>query len=140
MTKAERKTANRGWCQSYYQRNKKVLLKKNKEWQDSHAEYLKNYRRKQYKKNKRVFKDRELRKRYGISLEEKERRIKKQRYKCALCKTPNPGRRGWNTDHDPKTHQVRSELCTQCNLGLGNFKESSYLLQRASKYLQMWRS
>lgn len=39
-------------------------------------------------------------------------------------------------DHCHKTNKVRGVLCTQCNIGLGMFKDSPEVLQRAIKYLE----
>jgi len=39
-------------------------------------------------------------------------------------------------DHDHKTGDVRGGLCTNCNLGLGHFKDSPELLRFAALYLE----
>ena len=40
-------------------------------------------------------------------------------------------------DHDHSTGKLRGLLCHQCNVGLGNFKDSIYLLFKAMLYL-LW--
>lgn len=60
---------------------------------------------------------------------------------CSLCGNPPSGIHSSGrphilyVDHNHPTGKVRSLLCTQCNRGLGYFKESRDLLERAIKYL-----
>ena len=78
--------------------------------------------------------------RYGLSLEHYERMVAKQEGKCALCgKFPdeaNPRCTNLSVDHDKDTGMVRGLLCTLCNLGLSNFKESPTILLAAADYLE----
>lgn len=75
---------------------------------------------------------------YGISQEEYEVLIEKQGDSCAICQTMEPGGRHntWHIDHDHVTGKVRGLLCWLCNSGLGKFKDDSYLLGKAVKYLE----
>lgn len=74
---------------------------------------------------------------YGISLEEYEEKLKSQGNICAICGVPLPSR-GLLThlDHDHKTGKLRDFLCTNCNRGLGSFKDSISNLERAIMYLK----
>ncbi len=38
-------------------------------------------------------------------------------------------------DHDHKTMEIRGLLCSNCNVGLGQFKDNPELIMRALKYL-----
>lgn len=55
---------------------------------------------------------------------------------CAICTTQDPGKHGWNADHDHKTGLLRGALCSACNAGLGRFQDSIPLLEAAIAYLQ----
>jgi Recombination endonuclease VII len=62
--------------------------------------------------------------------------FERQNGTCAIC-----GREEWEkvkvlgVDHDHKTGRVRGLLCTDCNMGLGKFKDDPALLRKAIKYL-----
>ncbi len=56
-----------------------------------------------------------LQKKYGITVEQFDRMMKRQDGRCAICgREPKPGKR-LAVDHDHKTHRVRGLLCFTCN-------------------------
>lgn len=71
---------------------------------------------------------------YGITLEEYNRQLKRQRGLCAICQGTNNGKT-LHVDHDHKTKRMRGLLCRLCNLGLGDFKDNVELLRKAMWYL-----
>lgn len=77
----------------------------------------------------------QLKRLYGLSREQHEQMIKDQQGCCKIC--------GEQTtlvvDHDHESNKIRSLLCTQCNVGLGSFKDSTALLRLAMDYLQNHR-
>lgn len=77
--------------------------------------------------------------RYGLTANDLEDLYAKQQGKCAICMQAPEGD-GPNgilhVDHDHITKRVRGLLCFECNHGLGNFKESKTLLERAVLYLE----
>lgn len=79
-----------------------------------------------------------IRTKYGITLEEYEERLNKQKYTCAICKTSDPGDgvRQFSVDHDHATGEVRGLLCRSCNSGLGHFKDNVNFLAVAIDYLK----
>jgi hypothetical protein len=57
--------------------------------------------------------------------------------KCGICGATDPGRAtAWLLDHNHKTGMVRGLLCSNCNLGIGNFKDFPMLLHQALVYLE----
>lgn len=56
---------------------------------------------------------------------------------CAICRTTDPGGRhgAFHVDHDHATGTVRGLLCSDCNFGLGKFKDDPVSLQAAIDYL-----
>lgn len=85
--------------------------------------------------NKCKQKDKNLRKRYKISLNEFNYMAKLQNYECKIC-SEYIGYNG-HVDHDHSTGIVRGLLCHQCNTGLGMFKDNPYSLHRAINYLRV---
>lgn len=59
-----------------------------------------------------------------------------QAYRCAICETNEPGKKGWSADHDHRTGLLRGALCTICNAGIGRFADSILLLGSAISYLE----
>ena len=56
---------------------------------------------------------------------------------CAICglKEPRKDRKTLSVDHEHRTRLIRGYLCTNCNFGLGHFKDNPSLLQHAKEYL-----
>lgn len=78
-------------------------------------------------------KKRHLKSKYGITLEYYDELYALQQGLCKIC----GGHEGvLAVDHCHKTNVVRGLLCSNCNIGLGNFKDNSQLLGRAILYLR----
>lgn len=75
-----------------------------------------------------------LRKKYGISLEERDLMSAKQNGKCAICLAEKPN---LHVDHSHETGVVRGLLCFTCNSALGKFKDSPTLLRAAADYIEL---
>lgn len=78
-----------------------------------------------------------LKHRYGLSYKDYQQLYENQKGNCAICKSPLPlgGYKGLYVDHDHETEKVRGLLCSYCNAGLGNFKDSKVFLQNAINYI-----
>lgn len=89
-------------------------------------------------KSKKYRRRHHLKSKYGLTEKSLSILKKSQDFKCAIClcdfdKEPC-------VDHDHKTGVVRGLLCSDCNLGLGMFKDDPKSLVRASKYLTRERN
>ena len=85
-------------------------------------------------------KNRKLKKTYGISLDEYNELLSKQKGKCAICGVNNNGKyrnkpRAFAVDHCHITGKIRGLLCSDCNTGIGLLKDNVNILQYAIKYL-----
>lgn len=93
--------------------------------------------------NKRSLASAKLKHRYGITIDDYERKLAEQDGKCAICGLPaeavdNPDHWGKTlcVDHDHETGETRGLLCNDCNLTVkrGNTIE---VLESAVRYLRL---
>ncbi|HEY6019375.1 MAG TPA: endonuclease VII domain-containing protein [Candidatus Paceibacterota bacterium] len=75
-------------------------------------------------------------KRYGLTLEEHDELFNGHEM-CPICLTTDPGSKAWVVDHSHETGKVRGLLCSECNLGLGKFRDNIATLSRAQAYLEV---
>lgn len=91
--------------------------------------------------NPDVARSSDLKKKYGITLEDKRKIFAKQGSRCAACgsldsKAKYPGEHGWPLDHNHVTGKIRGILCQPCNTTLGYSEESIERLQSLINYLR----
>jgi hypothetical protein len=84
-----------------------------------------------------------LKKKYGITLKEYNELLESQNYVCSICgKKENhihnktKKKTDLAVDHCHDTGKIRGLLCTNCNIGIGYFKNNSDLLIAAAEYLK----
>ena len=71
----------------------------------------------------------------GFTPSDFNKKLIEQDYKCAICKTEDPGATNWHADHDHKTKQKRGILCHKCNTGIGLLQDDVDILCSAIEYL-----
>lgn len=78
-----------------------------------------------------------LKQKYGVTPDWYYETLSKQGGVCAICGTSNPGakRLYFCVDHCHHTGEVRGLLCSSCNVGIGNLKDSPTLISQALEYL-----
>lgn len=84
--------------------------------------------------NPDAFRDRHLKRDYGISLEEYKAMLDAQGRVCKICEQPD--RKALSVDHCHRTGKVRGLLCTRCNNLVGKADEKIPYLENAIKYLK----
>ena len=159
------------YSQDYYKKNKDKVDKKNKKWFRNNPGKAKEYVAKSYKKHrKKRLKEARLyraknrvalnaksskyhkrnplvgrkcryKTRYGITLEDYEKLLNRQKHRCVICgltdvKAKIRYNKRLEVDHDHKSKKVRGLLCDGCNNGLGRFEDNPKLLRKAIKYLK----
>jgi hypothetical protein len=62
-----------------------------------------------------------LKSKFGITLEQYNKKFEAQKGLCAICGNPEPTNKRLAVDHDHETEEVRDLLCSRCNPGLGSF-------------------
>lgn len=114
-------------------RNKELYSQRTEEQKEKLRLNAKDWRA----RNPSVTKAQRLKGKYKLTMEEFQALLAKQSEVCAICKTDNWGGRSNNphVDHDHLSGEVRGLLCTNCNVGLGRFKDSSTFLRSAADYL-----
>jgi hypothetical protein len=128
-----------------------------KEWREKNAERLRESSKQRYIKNRdkvlartsaynKKHRDRlrvvssygHKRRKYGLTKEAYDDMLHKQSGLCPICGIDlmELGPKKRHTDHDHNTGVVRGILCAQCNVGLGNFKDTAALLRSAAEYIE----
>lgn len=105
---------------------------KHREYRTIHSEEIKEkkkaYYKRTYKKNPELNRQKHFKRCYGITIEQAEEIYKRG---CAICRSVE----NLCIDHCHKTGSIRDCLCSNCNKGLGLFKDSIDLLDKAKEYL-----
>lgn len=74
-------------------------------------------------------------KRYGLSVSGFNALLAAQGGRCAICRTDDPGKRGWCVEHNHDTNEVRGIACSPCNIGVGHFRDDPEVMLRAALYV-----
>ena len=99
--------------------------------------------RSQLPHRKRKTRDGNLRRAYGIGVDDYEAMFAAQEGRCAICGASESNTKmseHLHVDHDHETGQVRALLCNPCNIGLGCFADSPERLRQALAYIEHWQS
>ena len=75
----------------------------------------------------------------GIDQDQYDALLKRQHYKCAICKATSPRKHGLKHfigDYSPLDGSLRGLLCAPCDIIMDMAGEDAKLLRRASSYLQ----
>lgn len=91
-------------------------------------------------RHKYSLRNRALKKKYGITIEDYDKMKEDQQGCCAICNSDETNT-AYNTntfcvDHDHKTGEVRGLLCDSCNRGLGFLQDDPDILLNAVDYLR----
>lgn len=106
---------------AYYQRHKEKVLAYDKMRKVRDAEKIRA---------------RDIKKKYGMSVEDFNALHESQGGACAICRTTlTTENRGTVVDHCHETGRVRGLLCQGCNRGLGLLKDNPEVLVSAAEYL-----
>ena len=99
------------------------------------AEAAAAYSRGWYENNQKVKRDYHLKSTYGITLDQYDEMLEKQKGVCSICHEECSTGRNLSVDHCHASGRVRDLLCGNCNKALGLFRDSPELLSRAAEYL-----
>lgn len=122
---------------AYYLKNKKKIIKGSTEWNKKNRAYHRQYDKKWREKYPHKRRESYLKRTYKMPLAEYNLIRTIQENRCAICLEKSER---LVVDHDHKTNNVRSLLCTTCNAGLGQFKDNIELLAKAIAYLTRYET
>lgn len=110
----------------------------NNRYKKQNPQIAKNIKKKEYKTNSENYRNKNLKRYYGISLQDYETMLLSQDGKCAICESSKTTRKNnrLDVDHCHKTGKVRKLLCSKCNRLLSNCQENTDILQKAIRYLK----
>lgn len=123
---------NKEKLRKYYKKNKDVINAKNNVYYHAHKEEYAPKRKIYAALHKNEAKGYQLKRYYGISLQEYDDMFTSQNGQCAICKEKDT----LVVDHNHETGKVRELLCKKCNLALGHSKESVTILDKMIEYLK----
>ncbi len=115
----------------FYIRNKKTG-KRHSACKDCDKERVKA----RHQQNPERTRNNDLKRNYGITLQEHQQMFEDQQGVCAICKGEGDGK--WKklcVDHDHETGKVRQLLCRNCNMVLGQVNDNVNLLSEMIFYL-----
>lgn len=81
-------------------------------------------------------KDAELKRLYGIGIEDYLRMLERQSNVCKICNKKCKTKSRLSVDHNHETGAVRGLLCNRCNRALGMFEDNVETLRSAIRYLE----
>ena len=76
--------------------------------------------------------------RYGITLDDYNAMLEKQKHRCHLCGSHNNDTKLY-VDHCHTKKTVRKLLCQYCNSGLGQFRDNVKVMKKAIEYLKQFK-
>ena len=118
----------REYHRRYYAKNKDRLKEgKNRRW------------KRHYQAHKDDHANRELKRKFGITLEHKTQMLVSQDNRCVICKNMFKDSNDVCVDHDHTSNKIRQLLCRKCNVMLGYANDNVFILSEAINYLNKWR-
>lgn len=124
---------NRAWSEANRDKKKELI----RAWREENREYLRAYRT----EHAEEYREKRLKKVYGIDASEFDIMLKKQDGACAVCRKKQEKADSLHVDHDHSTGAVRGLLCGPCNRALGLLGDSPdrirSLLQYAIEHSQL---
>ena len=107
---------------NFYNENKEVAIERSKTWAEN---------------NKRQRKHNLLKSTYNITIDDFEKMLEDQDYKCLCCSVEHSSlKKGLFVDHCHASGKIRGLLCSSCNSALGYAKDNIEILANMIKYLE----
>lgn len=143
--------------QEYYQKNKARMSARNNDWKRRNPDKVRQMHVEYYAKNKEAILERskiynqnnkkQVNKRqgvwrlkrtlasFGMTLDDYQRVLTRQKGLCAICQSPPREGRRLHIDHCHLENIFRGLLCDRCNWAMGKFGDDPDLLLKVRMYL-----
>lgn len=122
------------------ERSRLASLSWRAENKDRHASVAKKWRTENVERRKAVRVAYEMKKRYGLTMDQIRSMRESQGQCCAICALPFENKpRAVHVDHCHRTGVIRGILCNPCNLGIGKLRDEPEILRRAADYIDRYR-
>jgi hypothetical protein len=137
----------KAYQKEYNLKNRDKILAQRRAHYHKNKDKITEQKRKSYDYEK--YKDRRLRRTYGISLDDYKEKLKEQNNCCACCGLSVEDLPSFNSQHNKKvlvvdhchtTGKVRDLLCNRCNTVVGLCDESLFLVRLIGEYIEKHRA
>lgn len=126
--------------------NRERSRNRKREWNQRNKDRVQATTKLWIQNNKEYIRDRDLRKKYGISADTYDRMVEQQNDLCAVCDRPCSSGYRLSVDHDHRCCSeetscgdcVRGLVCGSCNRGLGLFNDDPDRLIAAAAYVKSY--
>lgn len=144
MNNENQKERQRDSTRKYAQSEKGKAARKNLRQTDKYKQMQAEWRSRggskaEYERNKDTYANRDLIKRYGITLDDYYHMLEEQNECCYICgkhESNNSKNKKLAIDHNHTTGQIRKLLCHHCNSALGQVKENVDILKKMIEYIE----
>lgn len=107
-----------------------------RKWRANNREKSNQHARDYRAKNPNKVRSFNLKKTYGITLDQFNDLFRLQGSVCAICKGGESTGKNWHVDHCHNTDKIRGILCHSCNLMIGHAEDNTKTLLAAVEYLK----
>ena len=108
---------------------------------EAHSEKTRKYRQALKERDPDYDRKSNLRRVYGVTIEQVEKMLLDQKGVCAICNKPETrvvksGPTQLAVDHDHATGKIRKLLCHKCNVALGLLDENPDRMRSMAEYIE----
>ena len=93
-----------------------------------------------YRSNKDRYRAIDLKRNYGVTVEQYDAMHTAQSGRCAICGGVNANGKRLAVDHDHETGLIRELLCLSCNLVIGHARDNPETLRAGALYVEKHRA
>lgn len=120
----------------WHKENPDRASKNNRLWYARNAEAVKERSAVWQRENPEKVRSRELKKKYGLSVEKFNAMLSDQGGACKICKKQAQKNKNLSVDHCHTSNRIRGIICQPCNMALGMVKDNVGVLRSMIAYVE----